>query len=172
MKDAGGEMPEIDLAELARSLYARRHEAVTAPFEVRPMVGDPLQAHKCHNNVDRWVAQNPGHKAVRGRMVFDWNSTSQRWWPVCQFSAHSLVEDPDGRLVDITPSKASQRYPFIPHDGPDEQFQAIVLAGHTQPQLVLDSESDRAALLHLYDQASLCIRPPRIGLTLFRASRF
>jgi hypothetical protein len=34
------------------------------------------------------------------------------------------------------------------------------------------NSSKRSSLLHLYDQASLRIRLPRIGLTLFRASRF
>ena len=34
------------------------------------------------------------------------------------------------------------------------------------------NSSKRSSLLHLYDQASLRIRPSRIGLRLFRASRF
>ena len=34
------------------------------------------------------------------------------------------------------------------------------------------NSSKRSSLLHLHDQASLRIRPSRIGLTLFRASRF
>jgi hypothetical protein len=34
------------------------------------------------------------------------------------------------------------------------------------------NSSKRSSLLQLYDQASLRIRPSRIGLTLFRASRF
>jgi hypothetical protein len=34
------------------------------------------------------------------------------------------------------------------------------------------NSSKRSSLLRLYDQASLRIRPSRIGLTLFRASRF
>jgi hypothetical protein len=34
------------------------------------------------------------------------------------------------------------------------------------------NSSKRSSLLRLHDQASLRIRPSRIGLTLFRASRF
>jgi hypothetical protein len=34
------------------------------------------------------------------------------------------------------------------------------------------NSSKRSSLFHLHDQASLRIRPSRIGLTLFRASRF
>ena len=45
-----------------------------------------------------------------------------------QFVAHSVVESPDGTLVDITPSFASQRYPFIRHPGSEKDFIDLVEA--------------------------------------------
>jgi hypothetical protein len=44
------------------------------------------------------------------------------------FTAHAVVEDPAGRLFDTTPSKASQRYPFLRHE---EEFEAIIAAGYS-----------------------------------------
>jgi hypothetical protein len=73
-----------------------------------------------HNNVDRWVLEHPDHKPVRGWLVFNL---------LRRFTAHSIVETPDGRLFDLTPARASRRYPFLRHRGLDGEFEAIVLAG-------------------------------------------
>jgi hypothetical protein len=59
--------------------------------------------HECHNNTGRFVSENPGHKVVRGWMVFDHNKTTEALWPFCNFAAHSVVESPGGRLFDVTP---------------------------------------------------------------------
>jgi hypothetical protein len=133
-------MPDVDLGEVTRSLYARRHEAVTVPFEMHSVTsGSPLE-HDCHRNVDRFVLEHPDHKPVRGWLVLDFNKSSQGWWPFCQFTAHSVVEAPDGRLIDLTPSQASQRYPFLRHQGPEGQFEAIVLAGHIHLECAIGLE--------------------------------
>jgi hypothetical protein len=84
------------------------------------MTSGPATEHECHNNVDRWVSENPDHKAVRGWLFFNM---------LLRFTAHSVVEAPDGRMFDLTPSRASQRYPFLRHHGPNNEFEAIVLAG-------------------------------------------
>jgi len=130
-------MQDIDLKALTASLYARRTEAVIVPYEPQSTTSGSLTEHECHNNVDRWVLENPDHKSVRGWLVFDFNKTSQGWWPVCRFTAHSIVETADGRLFDLTPSRASQRYPFLHHQGPDGEFEAIVLAGHVHLETVI-----------------------------------
>ena len=114
-------MPDIDLTALLKSLYARRKEAVVVPYEPRTIASGPPTGHECHNNVDRWVLEHPDHKAVRGWLVFNLLN---------RFTAHSVVETPDGRLFDLTPARASRRYPFLRHHGPDDEFEAIVLAGH------------------------------------------
>ena len=42
------------------------------------------------------------------------------------------TERADGRLFDPTPTQASQRYPFLRHEGPESEFDAIIAAGYTQ----------------------------------------
>jgi hypothetical protein len=141
-------MPDIDLNALLASLYARRKEGVIVPYESRTMASGPPTEKGCHNNVDRWVLEHPNHKSVRGWLVFDWteNEIGRRMLsrmlrlpvplPLYRFTAHSVVEAPDGRLFDLTPAPlASQRYPFLRHHGPEGEFEAIVLAGHTDLDL-------------------------------------
>jgi hypothetical protein len=67
-----------------------------------------------------WVKHNPECVAVRGFLFFD----LARVMPFVWFNAHSVVRLPDGKLVDITPSKASTQYPFIEHRGSAELFEA------------------------------------------------
>jgi hypothetical protein len=114
-------MPDIDLRALWQSLYARRAEAVVVPYEPRTVSSGPPTEHECHINVDRWVLEHPDHKPVRGWLVFNL---------LGRFTAHSVAEAPDGSLFDLTPSRASRRYPFLRHQGPEGEFEAIVLAGH------------------------------------------
>jgi hypothetical protein len=57
---ASGQMPDVDLGALTRSLYARRHEAVAVPFEVRIMASGPPQEHECHSNARSLRAGAPG----------------------------------------------------------------------------------------------------------------
>lgn len=117
---------EAELQALAASLYARRREAVVAPFTERSIGDWKPSEGQCHRNVDWWVHHNPKSKAVRGWLFFDFNTTSLGLYPFVRFTAHSLVEDEDGTLHDITPSKASQRYPFIQHKGSEEEFISLV----------------------------------------------
>jgi hypothetical protein len=70
----------------------------------------------------------------------DWNKSSRGWWPFCDFIAHSVVEAPDGRLIDLILGQASQHYPFLRHDGPEGQFEAIVRAGHVHLSCAIDVE--------------------------------
>jgi hypothetical protein len=123
-------MPDVDLNALHRALYKLRQEAVTIPFEERKIASGPATEHECHDNCHRWVEENLGYKVVPGWLVFDYSEISQGLVPFCRFTAHSVIEGPDGTLVDITPSQASQRYPFLRHEGPAEEFEAIVQAGH------------------------------------------
>jgi hypothetical protein len=120
-------MPDIDLEALKMSLYARRKEGVVVPYEQVTMASGPATERWCHINVDRFVSEHPDHKSVRGWLVFD---LTKLLLPLCRFTAHSVVETPDRRLFDLTPTRASQRYPFLRHHGPDGEFEAIVTAGH------------------------------------------
>ena len=49
---------------------------------------------------------------------------------VWRVTGHSLVENEHGELVDITPTQASQDYPFVRHVGTDEEFAAMANAVH------------------------------------------
>jgi len=80
--------------------------------------------------VDRFVLENGGYKAVRGWLAFDYEQGPLIGLPsFWRFSAHSVVERVDGRLFDITPNRASQRYPFIRHPGPEGEFEALIDSG-------------------------------------------
>jgi hypothetical protein len=118
---------EAELQALATSLYARRAEAIVAPFTERSIGNWKPSEGQCHRNVDWWVLNNPKSKAVRGWLVFDFHKTSMGLLRLVRFTAHSLIEDEDGTLHDITPSKASQRYPFIKHEGSEEEFISLVV---------------------------------------------
>ena len=59
-------------------------------------------------------------------MVFDHERTSLGLVPLVNFNPHSIIETDDGERYDITPSRASQRYPFLDHEGDAENFVRIV----------------------------------------------
>jgi hypothetical protein len=59
-------------------------------------------------------------------MFFDFATTSEGLIPAVRFSSHSVVEQADGTLIDITPSQARQRYPFIKHHGDEDDFVNLV----------------------------------------------
>lgn len=115
-----------ELRELGKALYERRQEAAVVPFDERRGADWAPVENQCHYNVDRWVSEHPGTRAVRGWLVFDFEKTSMGLVHVVRFTPHSVVEDEDGRLVDITPSGASRRYPFLRHTGSDEEFEQLV----------------------------------------------
>jgi hypothetical protein len=81
-----------------------------------------------HRNVDWWVHNPTNSRAVRGWVFFDLIQASFFFGrrPFVRFTAHSVVEDADGTLYDITPSRASRRYPFIRHEGSEEEFNSLV----------------------------------------------
>ena len=112
---------DVDLKGLAKSLYERRGTGTIVPYEPhQATTGWTSSENNCHINVDRFVRENGNHKAVRGWLVFDYTLGPFMGWPAFwRFTAHSVIEADDGRLFDITPSRASQRYPFIRHDGPE-----------------------------------------------------
>jgi hypothetical protein len=114
--------PEIDrlIQELSRLLT----EAKVYPFE--PLFPD-AKPHECHRNVHAFVASNDGYRAVGGWLFFDYrNAFLLGIVPTIRFTAHSLVQDENGLMLDITPSQASQRYPFIEHPFGHDDFVQLV----------------------------------------------
>lgn len=121
------------LEEIAQSLFKHLDSAEPALFQ-RVGIGDGSEPNDwvpapslCYDNVDIWVKRSPECKAVRGWAVFDLRVAA----PICslpphvKFVGHSVVEMPDGSLMDITPSDVSKRPLFLRHDGTLEEFEAL-----------------------------------------------
>ena len=68
-------------------------------------------ASKCHENVNRWCAENPGHRPLRGWIV---SSTL--------FDKHSVVDRGADGLLDITPLRHRSHTDFLRHVGSQEEF--------------------------------------------------
>jgi hypothetical protein len=116
-------MADVDLGAIAESLYLRRASGVLVPFETRATAWKP-NPRFCHINSDIYALENSDHESVRGWLIFDYSDFDR-----FRFMSHSVVADADGRLFDITPTAAA-RPPFLRHEGPDGEFEAILTAGH------------------------------------------
>ena len=104
---------------MARGLYRRRGEGVMVAFVEVELEGWEPSEQDCHANVDHWVliqlledTKSVEWKAVRGWFYLE---RSRRGCP--SFIAHSVLETPKGTLIDITPTQAATRFPFIRHKG-------------------------------------------------------
>lgn len=114
--------------DYAAGLYARLTEcAVLRRVEVASEGWTP-QANECHANVTEWCTRYPEYEIVRGWLYFDFGGVLGR----VQFLAHSAVRAPDGLLYDITPSQASQEYPFLTANLSEDDFAALVQGGTTR----------------------------------------
>jgi hypothetical protein len=69
---------------------------------------------KCHDNVNRWCHENPGHRPLRG-----WLVTSTL------FDKHSVVDRGASTLLDITPLDDRSYSYFLPHDGTQDEFEKL-----------------------------------------------
>lgn len=130
------------------SICARRADAVIVPF-VEVSIGDwNPEIAQCHSNVDRWIEANPGYQAVRG-----WISYISFGPAGEQLTAHSVVRNPNGALIDITPV-----YPgvprggaFVEHQGDPAEFFAMLEVGHEMHCPSVNPEADAAALQAMID---------------------
>ena len=114
--------------EYAASLYARGHEAVILS-RAEVVVGDwHPTANDCHGNVTEFCAYDPAYSPVRGWLYFDFGGYLDR----VQFLPHSAVRAPDEGLYDITPSQASQQYPFLVADLPEQDYAALITSDVTR----------------------------------------
>lgn len=77
--------------------------------------------HRCHENVQEWVARHPQFQHVLGFFVANRYPISDGTLVI----AHSAVADADGTLCDITPSELDVRFPFVQHLGTLEEFDLI-----------------------------------------------
>jgi hypothetical protein len=129
---------EPELQRLARRLYRRRCEGVVVPFVRVELDGWKPEEQDCHGNVTHWVLGQLGREectAVRGWLYLE---RSMRGCP--SFVAHSVVETADGKLIDITPSRAKKRHPFIRHKGRAGEYERLL---ERHGLIALDYECER-----------------------------
>jgi hypothetical protein len=109
----------------ARLMHARATERFVPLVETSEPSWTPA-FNACHSNVDWWVQRHAGFRAVRGWLVFDFSRASTELIEVVRFVAHSVLQGPDETLIDITPTLAKRRYPFIVHPGGSNEYAQIV----------------------------------------------
>jgi len=107
-------------AEYEKSVCRRLKEAKPIQFQTVIFAdGSGPPPNCCHENVNRWVKGNPGAIAVRGWVTYADFGVS------IGLTAHSVIQDRDGQLFDITPLgnervRAGMR--FVPHIGAEQEF--------------------------------------------------
>jgi hypothetical protein len=97
-------MDEAAQRAYAAGLFARLDEAVDL-IRTQVSIGDwsPVNG-RCHENARTWVERNPHHKHVFGWHCADYSETG-----FFRFYAHSVIEDEEGKLHDITPNSRPAR---------------------------------------------------------------
>lgn len=109
----------VNRHEYALLIGARRAEAERVPFVVVAPKSWSPQVAKCHENVDAWVAEYPGCRAVRGWVTLHAFGLGMR------LTAHSVFEGADGAPFDITPLENEhyrQGMRFVRHIGDEQSF--------------------------------------------------
>lgn len=117
-----------DLNAYAARLFARIGDAVMLQRVEVNLDGWTPQLNECHANATEIHSRNGAYVPVRGWLYFDFGGLLDR----VQFLAHSAVLTPDGELCDVTPSVASQDYPFISAEESEEDYAALVQGGVTR----------------------------------------
>ena len=108
---------EAKLQGLAHELYRRRGDGVIVPLAQVKLQGWRPKEQACHANVDTWVLSTDASLAVRGWLFIE---RGARGFPT--FVPHSVVETAEGNLIDVTPTRAVLRYPFIRDLGRPGEF--------------------------------------------------
>ena len=131
-------MPNIDVNQYAKGLNSRVGEAVGLKRAVIENGDWVPQPNMCHHNVSIWCEHNPEYQPVRGWLYFALPGVSYS-----KFVAHSAVRTPYGELFDITPSSATQDYPFIAGDLSEDEYAQLVEAKESAK---FSSQSERIDL--------------------------
>jgi hypothetical protein len=104
-------------------LNAQRMNAPRVQFKaVKIEDWEPLP-NRCHDNVDRWVAENPTRGAVRGWLIGATGGDGST-----MYIAHSVVQEGD-ELYDITPlNPPDLSAQFLKHKGTQAEFDVLKIA--------------------------------------------
>ena len=111
----------IDVEKYTASLYSRINEAAVLKRATIEGGDWQPQPKMCHHNVTIWCEQNSSFTPARGWLYFDFPGLNY-----VRFVAHSAVIEPNGDIRDITPSNATQDYPFILGDLSEEEYASLV----------------------------------------------
>jgi|SRR5688572_7195325 hypothetical protein len=112
----------MTLADYAIAIFRRAHRGVLLPSQPGVLDEWEAQEHECHRNTHEWCLRNSGHIRIPGWLYFNWDGLLDH----VRFTSHSVVRTNTGELRDITPTKASRPYPFVPADETLEEYEAIV----------------------------------------------
>jgi hypothetical protein len=125
--------------EIAREIYRRRNEAVWVADEPAGSWSELRAPNCCHKNVEGWVLVHPGTRPVYG-----WLIQGDLW--DFRFMAHSVVENEDGNLTDITARPSGERYRFLRDIGNRtsfEMFKSIAVLYYTPDYLDYQEDGTR-----------------------------
>ena len=114
-------MPEINVNEYAKSLYTKISEALLLKRAAIENGDWEPQPNMCHHNVSTWCELKSDYSPVRGWLYFDLPGLNY-----VKFVSHSAVKSPEGELYDVSPSNASQDYPFIDGGLTEEEYTELV----------------------------------------------
>ena len=106
------------IKKIADRLYERIDEGVIVKY-TKVSIGEwTPEENQCHLNVSIWCEHNENYTPVRGWLYFD----LPFFYPYVLFKAHSVIRDENSVLLDITPSNASQPYPFIAAEESEREY--------------------------------------------------
>jgi hypothetical protein len=99
------------IKRLSSAEYARYQ-----PFKLQGGDGSSWQPqqHNCHSNVATIVNWYEGLAHIFGYLILSPSMTGENYWIVIP---HSLVEDPQGNLIEVTPGADTEGVPFVRHCG-------------------------------------------------------
>ncbi len=113
---------DTDITAYAKRLYERRTEGIMLKWADASIGEWKPEPKMCHDNVTTFCENNPSFRPIRGWLYIDFLGMIG----YVNFIAHSAINSPDGELYDITPSNATQQYPFILAEESEAEYAALV----------------------------------------------
>jgi len=114
-------------ADYEASICKHLHRATSIPFREVKLRDKSPDFGCCHRNVDKWVEAHPEMTALRGWVTY------ASFGSATGLTAHSVVQDGEGNLFDITPLQKEELRKgmrFIQHVGDEQLFSAMKALGN------------------------------------------
>lgn len=124
------------LRQYASYLFSRIDKAEHLAFIPVEINGQSPAPNDCHENARAFVLLNPIYKIVYGWICVDGGLESSS----IDFIAHSVIQDINGNLYEITPIYSIESRPFLTAELNDHDFADIVIE--------LDRLSGKATLVY------------------------